>query len=186
METLSPELKLEILPYLDFTSLKALVRASPSFHATYRRSRLKYLTSVTLRHPETIGFKVAAPPVLQDFGNMPSSNILVCVPRHQALHRRFEKVLTTLFISIVPKNIYQSPMILYKKQSCTLYATRHIAWYYPGADWQNLDSHSEDWWAPDLTVHNFRHHLLHLVHPIYLYGRAQLAFTVPRRVRTIG
>lgn len=58
METLPPELKLDILRQVDFSALKALVHASPTYHALYRSSRREILTSVTLSHLETIGFNL--------------------------------------------------------------------------------------------------------------------------------
>ena len=48
MEALPSELKLQILCYVDFRALRALVHASPAYHAIYQASREKILTRVTL------------------------------------------------------------------------------------------------------------------------------------------
>ena len=56
METLPSELKLNVLGQVDFPTLKALVHASPTYHALYRSSRLEILTSATLFYLETVGF----------------------------------------------------------------------------------------------------------------------------------
>ena len=50
MDYLPAELKLLIFEYVDYSSLKNLVYASPSFYETYCESRIEILTSVTIRH----------------------------------------------------------------------------------------------------------------------------------------
>ena len=61
MEALPPELKLKILKRIDYPALKAVVHASPAYHAVYRSFRLELLTSVTLKHLEEIGFNLNPP-----------------------------------------------------------------------------------------------------------------------------
>ena len=56
LETLPSELKLNVLRQVDFPTLRALVHASPTYHALYRSSRLEILTSATFFHLETVGF----------------------------------------------------------------------------------------------------------------------------------
>ena len=49
MDSLPPEIKLQVLEVLDFPTLKALVRASPIYHAVYLSHRSQLLTPLTLQ-----------------------------------------------------------------------------------------------------------------------------------------
>lgn len=61
MENLPSEIKLAILEQADFSSLRALVHASPSYHALYRSYRLRILTSCTLHHLQEKNFNLGPP-----------------------------------------------------------------------------------------------------------------------------
>lgn len=61
MEALPPELKLNILGRVDYQTLKAVVHASPAYHAVYRSARLEIFTSATLKHLDEVGFNIDPP-----------------------------------------------------------------------------------------------------------------------------
>ena len=61
MEALPLELMLNILQRVHYQTLRAVVHASPDYHAVYRSFRHDILTSATLKHLDQIGFNLSPP-----------------------------------------------------------------------------------------------------------------------------
>ena len=133
METLPSELKLNILRQVDFPTLKALVHASPAYHAVYRSSRLEMLTSATLFHLATIGLNLK--PIFQwyqspDHVGAPDSWYLLVGLRGLNYSRTLLKAaFESYWRQLEERGVYNHPIKLSFNHCTTLLAIEEIKGY---------------------------------------------------------
>ena len=133
METLPPELKLKILRRVDFSTLKALVHASPAYHALYRSSRLEILTSATLSYLEHLSFDLGTmsqwhmrPDLGGDFDYW---YFLVCLPVSNRSKGRLEAAFDSYWKELEQQGIHKRPIKLSLDHCTALLAIEGIMGY---------------------------------------------------------